>query len=102
MKRLHIIIILLFIIPIFTLGFISIIDEDLTVSIVENRTLSSKPKFSIENVLNSSFMKDGDADKNLDFFYATRPSFCLYSYGLNPPNDFLILFSLYHLMYLSS
>ena len=58
MKRLHIIIILLFIIPIFTLGFISIVDEDLTVSIVENRTLSSKPKFSIENVLNSSFMKD--------------------------------------------
>lgn len=58
MKRLHIMIILLFFIPIFILGFISIVDEDLTVSAIENRTLSSKPKLCLENIFNSSFMKD--------------------------------------------
>ena len=40
----------------------------------------------------------GGADKNLDWVYVVRPSFCLYSTGLKRPRDTLMRFSLYQRM----
>lgn len=41
---------------------------------------------------------EGGADKNLDWFYVTKPRLFRYSIGLRAPSDILIRFSLYHRM----
>lgn len=50
----------LFVITVIVIGFISAVDKDQTVSIEENRTLKSKPKFSISSLMSGDYTKEFD------------------------------------------
>ncbi|BCI60679.1 DHHW family protein [Solibaculum mannosilyticum] len=58
MKRLYIAAITLFLVPIFAMGFISLVDQDATVSATENRNLKEKPSLTFQTLFDGSFAKD--------------------------------------------
>ena len=58
MKRLYIAAITLFLVPIFAMGFISLVDQDATVSANENRKLKEKPTLTLQTLFDGSYPKD--------------------------------------------
>lgn len=59
-KLLRIISIAAFLLPLFALGIYSMLDTDLLVSEVENRTLARRPEFSVSALMNRTYTGDLD------------------------------------------
>jgi len=55
-KKFHVILAVLFFVPLFVLGIISVVDTDATVSLSEKRNLSTRPDFSFEDWFDGEFM----------------------------------------------
>ena len=64
MKKLCLIFTAILLFAMLAIGFVSLVDVDPTVSLVENRTLATRPAFSIGALLNGSYLQE------LDVYYA--------------------------------
>ena len=58
MKKLCLIFNIIIVLGLLSVGVISLVDTDRTVSIVENRTLASRPEFSISALLDGSYISE--------------------------------------------
>ena len=58
MKKLCLVFNIIIVLGLITVGIVSLVDTDRTVSIVENRTLASKPEFSIGALLDGSYISE--------------------------------------------
>lgn len=70
----QVILIAVFTAIIFTVGLVSLVDTDPTVSLSENRSLKAYPKFSLETLFDGSFFREteeayNDTFPRRDFFY---------------------------------
>ena len=58
MKKLCLVFNIIIVLGLITVGIVSLVDTDRTVSVVENRKLASKPEFSISALLDGSYISD--------------------------------------------
>ncbi|MFI3253624.1 MAG: DHHW family protein [Eubacteriales bacterium] len=96
-KRLKLIAIVLFLLPFFALGLLSVLDSDEVLSMEENRNLAQKVSPTFQTLVNSEFTADYEVYYQDQFPYRTELIACNqminFLYSLNIPSNLVSFFS---------